>query len=95
MADLFEEIFWKHICCVVGKLWLKFRDFWRSFDRVLDFYSLLTKADFCAVGSSDVTSEVPKGKLLKQQRTPVGRSPILLMGIRSSDRGSELLTGAF
>ena len=27
------------------KLWLKFRDFWRSFDRVSDFSLLVARAD--------------------------------------------------
>ena len=31
------------------KLWLKFRDFWRSFDRVSDFSLLIARADLRSV----------------------------------------------
>jgi hypothetical protein len=32
-----EEIFWEKLICVVVEPWLKFHDFWRLFDLVLDF----------------------------------------------------------
>ena len=43
---------------LLGKLWLKFCDFWRSFGQVLDFSILLTKAVFGVRISLEVSAKV-------------------------------------